>query len=93
MANFFHLKSGDRVLRLIDGRLMAMVVREVCPTVIICDACLGDGVLPGGWEFDRETGIEEDEELGWGVKYSKSGSVSLFLWCCIIYDLYTLLNR
>jgi hypothetical protein len=23
-------------------------------------------VCVGGWEFDRETGAEVDEELGWG---------------------------
>jgi hypothetical protein len=74
MADFSDLKPGDKVLRLLCDRAMMMVVREVLPTVVVCDACLGEGVFSGGWEFDRKTGIEEDEELGWGVKYGRSGS-------------------
>lgn len=27
------------------------------------------------WTFDRRTGVEEDEELNWGVKFNRTGSV------------------
>ena len=75
MADFFHLKPGDQVLRLLGERTMLMGVREVHHAVLVCDALYKDNTtFPGGWEFDRKTGIEEDPELGWGVEFGKSGS-------------------
>ena len=76
MADFSHLKPGDQVLRLLcEQTVMRMVVREVLPTVLVCDAVLeGSSTFPGGWEFDRKTGLEEDPELEWGVEFGKSGS-------------------
>jgi hypothetical protein len=55
---------------------MPMIVVEVKDTTVVCDAFAPNGVdiFPGGWEFDIETGTEEDVELGWGVKFGKTGS-------------------
>jgi hypothetical protein len=35
-----------------------------------------DGLIymVGGWTFDQLTGVEEDEELGFGVKFNYTGS-------------------
>lgn len=51
--------SGDTVLRWIVGcgTPMPLIVKSVSDRRIIC---------VGGWEFDRATGIEVDEDLGWG---------------------------
>lgn len=71
-----HLKVGDRVTRLMGGVPMLMEVTEVTDTLIICGAVQKDGknIFRGGWSFDRETGVEEDHELGWGLKFGKTGS-------------------
>lgn len=47
---------GDIVVRYMGGVLMDLTVSDVTDDLIIC----------GDWEFDRETGAEVDEELGWG---------------------------
>jgi hypothetical protein len=36
---------------------MSLPVKSITETRIVC---------VGGWEFDRLTGIEVDEEIGWG---------------------------
>lgn len=33
-----------------------------------------DKIICGDWQFDRATGVEEDEDLGFGVKYGITGS-------------------
>lgn len=67
MTKFEEIKVGDCVERLLGGpggAPMKLKVTEVTPIHIIC----------GWWTFDRKTGVEEDEDLGWGVKYGVTGS-------------------
>jgi hypothetical protein len=65
--SFLHVVKGDRVLRLLAEEVpMELVVTEVSEKLITCG--------PHGWTFDRETGIEEDPELGWGRKFNVTGS-------------------
>lgn len=72
-ADFSDVKVGDEVTRLLAGELPnRLKVKAVTETLIECE-------VPGfpsapGWTFDRKTGIEEDDELGWGVKYGRTGS-------------------
>lgn len=62
---FRDLKVGDIVTRKLGGVVpMKLRITEVTDTLIIC----------GWWKFDRETGVEEDEDLGWGVAFGKTGS-------------------
>jgi len=42
---------------------MPLVVKSITENRIIC---------VGGWEFDRTTGMEVDEALGWGPAVSGS---------------------
>lgn len=71
MADFRSVKVGDRVVRLLAGELpMELVVTEVSDGVIVCGG-------PEGWRFDRATGIEVDEELGWGPRFGITGSYLL----------------
>ena len=53
------LEPGDTVLRWLGGcnSPMTLMVESITPNRIVC---------VGGWEFDRETGAEVDEDLGWG---------------------------
>lgn len=63
---FYHVKPGDKVKRLLAGVVpMTLTVAEVTEKLI---------VTKGGWTFDRETGIEEDEDLGWGRAAGVTGS-------------------
>lgn len=53
-----NVKVGDRVTRMMGGEIpMDLKVSEVTDKLIIC----------GPWSFDRETGAEIDEDLGWNV--------------------------
>lgn len=55
--SFRDIKPGDVVTRLIGGVMpMELTVTAVDERLIHC----------GPWTFDRETGAEVDEELGWG---------------------------
>lgn len=54
---------GHFAIRNMAGIEMHLRITEVSETRIIC----------GPWEFDRATGAEIDEELGWGP--SGTGSV------------------
>lgn len=77
MADFTHLKEGDKVTRMLAGvQPMPMQVVKVDDTVITCDAIGEDGTMLGiaEWTFDRLTGIEEDPYLSWGVAFGVSGS-------------------
>ena len=49
------LKPGDIVQRNLSGVIMDLKISELTDTHIIC----------GPWTFDRENGVEIDEELGW----------------------------
>jgi hypothetical protein len=55
---------GDKVLRWLAGIAVPMpfIATEVTDARIIC----------GPWEFDRNTGAEIDELLGWGSKSTGS---------------------
>lgn len=59
----YALQPGDKVQRLLAGIVpMTLNVSHVDDKVITC----------GPWTFDRDTGIEIDEDLGWGTAYSGS---------------------
>lgn len=64
--SFRHVKVGDVVTRLLAGKIpMKMLVTHVDTKTMTCG---------GGWMFDRETGWEEDSDLGWGVDFGRTGS-------------------
>ncbi len=64
MKTFYHVSKGDEVTRMLAGVVpMKLLVTEITDTRIVC----------GPWEFDRKTGAEIDEELGWGPD-TKTGS-------------------
>lgn len=66
--SFRAIGVGDTVTRLLAGSVpMTLVVTGVDERFIHCGG-------PGGWKFDRSTGIEVDEELGWGPQFGISGS-------------------
>lgn len=51
------VKAGDEVTRVLAGVLkMPMKVSEVTKNEIL---------TAGGWKFNRDTGLEIDEDLGW----------------------------
>ena len=56
-------KPGDTAVREMCGE-MPLKVTEVTDKLIIC----------GPWQFDRATGAEVDEELGWGPEFGCTGS-------------------
>lgn len=61
---FEHIKAGDKVTRVLAGSIsMELTVKSVSETVIDC-----------GWTFDRKTGAEIDEDLGWGAPPKMTGS-------------------
>lgn len=77
MSSLQHLKVGDRIDRYHGGGFMIeMEVTEITDKLLICAAVSAqDGSLfYGEWAFDRETGMEEDDDLHWGVKYGKTGT-------------------
>ena len=63
MASFEHVKVGDVVTRMLAGTPMKLNVVGVTETLIDC-----------GWKFDRKTGMEVDEDLGWGPEFGITGS-------------------
>ena len=65
-------QPGDTIIRLIDGSIPHTVrVCKVTVSEIICGFCNHHDEM---WVFNRSTGAEVDEELGWdGVK--KTGSI------------------
>jgi hypothetical protein len=65
MADFYDIKPGDTVIRILGGVLpMPLEVTAVDETLIHC----------GSWTFDRETGAEVDHGLGWGPQYGVTGT-------------------
>ena len=51
------MKVGDVVRRTLAGSVpMDLKITDITDTEIVC----------GPWRFDRATGAEIDEELGWG---------------------------
>lgn len=70
--DFRHVKVGDRVTRMLAGAVpMELDVVAVDETLIHC-GWSGGGI--DGWTFDRLSGIEVDDELGWGPRYGRTGS-------------------
>lgn len=63
--SFRDVKVGDIVTRNMAGVIMRMVVTEVDDKLITAGM---------GWQFDRDTGCEEDAALGWGRAFGISGS-------------------
>ena len=62
------VRAGDVVTRLLGGSPMDLKVTLVDEKLIYCGK-------PGvGWSFDRATGVEVDEELGWGPQFGITGS-------------------
>lgn len=56
MAGFEKLRVGDVVVRMLAGTLpMKLQVSDITEQLIVCSA----------WQFDKATGAEIDEELGW----------------------------
>lgn len=80
MEGFMHVKPGDRVLRLMaETAEMDLIVKQVGENLIwaTLEEWLNLDPLdhPGNyWTFDRRTGVEEDPDLGWGLKYGVTGS-------------------
>lgn len=60
---FEHIKVGDYVTRMFGGHPMQLKVKAVTDTLIDCD-----------WTFDRKTGAEVDDFLGWGPPPKMTGS-------------------
>lgn len=58
------LKVGDPVVRTLAGIPMHLKVTAIT----------GDRIICGAWEFDRATGVEIDDDLGWGPAHGFSGS-------------------
>jgi hypothetical protein len=63
MSRYRLLRQGDEVTRMLSGVIpMRLRVTEVTEDHIVC----------GEWKFDRNTGAEIDEELGWTATLSGS---------------------
>lgn len=55
MSDFLDVKKDDTVLRMLAGTIpMKLTVVEITEDRIICG---------GGWEFDRQTGVEIDDDI------------------------------
>ena len=65
---FTEVKEGWIVSRDMGGAVMKLGVTSVDERFIYC------GPIGFGWKFDRATGIEVDEDLGWGPQFGKVGS-------------------
>ena len=66
---FEHVRPGDVVCRMLAGTIpMLLTVTTVDDELIHC------GAEGAGWAFDRVSGVEVDEELGWGPSFGISGS-------------------
>lgn len=61
---------GDIVVRMLAGAPMPLTVTAADDERIYCGGS-------GGWTFDRATGVEVDDELGWGPAYGITGSFLL----------------
>jgi hypothetical protein len=66
--SFRAVEPGDLVTRMMAGLAMPLRATSVDDAFIYCGP-------PGvGWKFDRDTGIEVDEELGWGPPPARIGT-------------------
>lgn len=60
------LKVGDKVTRMLAGIIPhELIITEIKDGLIYC----------GDWTFDLETGIEVDDDIGFGPKYGFTGSI------------------
>ena len=60
MTNFRHFKKGDKVRRMLAGvKPLDLIISEVKDDLIIC----------GWWTFDRDTGIEVDDDISCQVSH------------------------
>ena len=65
MTGFEDLKVGDVVTRMLGGSIpMKLSVSGITDRIITCS----------DWQFDRVTGAEIDEDLGWGAPPLMTGS-------------------
>ena len=65
MTGFEKLRVGDVAVRMLAGTLpMKLQVSDITDQLITCSA----------WQFDKATGAEIDEELGWGPPPLMTGS-------------------
>lgn len=73
------LRPGDTAIRLLAGQIpMWMRVLRVAADVLHCApaqmtarVAIRQNLI---WTFDRATGVEIDDSLGWGPAYGISGS-------------------
>lgn len=57
------VRIGMKVRRMLAGKVpMELMVTDLNDTLVTC----------GWWTFDRTTGVEIDEELGWGLTITGS---------------------
>lgn len=57
--DFRHVKTGDVVIRMLAGtHPVELKVTDITDDLIVC----------GDWTFERRTGAEVDEALGWGIR-------------------------
>ena len=65
MTEFKNLKVGDVVTRMLGGTIpMRLSVSAITDRIITCS----------DWQFDKASGAEIDEELGWGPLPLMTGS-------------------
>jgi len=62
------VKVGQTIVRNLGGIQMELIVSEVTDTEVLC------GERGNGWMFDRKTGCEIDDDLGWGPPPKITGS-------------------
>ena len=76
MPTFHHLKPGDKITRMLAGKIaMPMQVTKVEGKIITCAAIEGDGLFEGDWTFNADNGGEIDLDLGWDPPRTPTGSV------------------
>lgn len=68
------VKVGDKVTRMLAGIPCELKVTAVTDELVICG---GDEKEHVGWWFDKKTGAEVDEDLGWGPPPKFTGSYLL----------------
>jgi hypothetical protein len=67
LRNFEHVQVGDTVTRMLAGQYpMILKVTQITDDLIVCGE--------HGWTFDRKTGAEVDDEIGWGPRHGVTGS-------------------
>lgn len=59
------LKAGDTIDRIMGpGLVVPLIISKIDEKLIHC----------GPWKFDKLSGAEVDEELGWGPEFGQTGS-------------------